>query len=166
MKILERFWRLVDVSGDCWMWTGARGARGHGKFSVPRQGQVGRKRWVLVYAHRAALMISGVNVPDDKLVCHRCNNPSCVRPDHLYVGTAMDNTNDRVLFGRNLVGELNHKAKLSAADVVEIRRKYTGKYGELARIGREYGVCGQRVGLIVRGLTWKHIPMDDGGGRG
>lgn len=91
--IEARFWQFVDKSGDCWVWTGARNKAGYGRF-----GQGGDTR--MVYAHRASYELHYGPVPTGMFVCHTCDNPSCVRPDHLFVGTRGDNMRDAHQKGR------------------------------------------------------------------
>jgi len=81
----DRFWSRVVRSEGCWEWTGAN-VRGYGQISVG-----GRRR---VYAHRASFELAHGPVPANKMVLHRCDNPPCCNPAHLYAGTAQDNTND------------------------------------------------------------------------
>ena len=89
--ITERFWDKVRVTGGCWMWTSARDRWGYGRF---------RTEVSHVGAHRMAWMLAVGLIPGDLCVLHRCDNPSCCNPDHLFLGTAKDNIHDAMRKGR------------------------------------------------------------------
>jgi hypothetical protein len=85
------FWDRVDDSGDCWLWQGYRDRDGYGKVRYANKTTV---------AHRVAWMLTIGPIPDALLVLHHCDNPSCVRPDHLFLGTPRDNIHDSIAKGR------------------------------------------------------------------
>lgn len=96
----DRFWAKVNRGAPdaCWEWLGVRGQRGHGRFYLnPRQ--------PTIPAHRAALIFTGIEVPQGATVCHHCDNPPCVNPAHLFVGTQLDNVRDMIAKGRSRAGE-------------------------------------------------------------
>ena len=107
----ERFWEKVDKSGDCWEWTAYRDRDGYGQFKINGRDML---------AHRAVMVISGHDV-GESTVCHTCDNPSCVNPDHLYLGTPASNSADMVSKGRSLTGESHPRCKLTESDVLKIR---------------------------------------------
>ena len=151
-KSLARFWAKVDKSAECWNWTGIRDKDGYGKH---RPG-VG-----LLYmrTHRFSWMIANGDIPEGAHVLHRCDNRRCVRPDHLFLGDNRANIDDMVAKGRSIRGEKNYRARLNAAQVIEIRKRVNG--GDFIRaIAREYGVTKACVQALVHGRTWKHIPLE------
>lgn len=150
---LEVRWRRrVAFAGpdECWPWTGGHDTDGRGRVWFN-----GRN----IPATRVALMLMGWAIPAGSFICHTCDNPPCVNPRHLYVGSALTNVRDMDERGRRVArvpkpgarGEKNHNARLSDAAVAEIRQKYTGARGEQTRLAREYGVTQALVSLIVGG---------------
>ena len=112
---IDRFITKVHIpqdSSQCWIWTGARGHKGHGAFapdgSVPRI--MNAHRWI--YQH-----VNGVQLPPAVFVCHRCDNPPCVNPAHLYAGSHADNMRDMRQRGRASRGEHHARSRLQEADV-------------------------------------------------
>lgn len=94
------------------------------------------------------------------VVCHSCDNPPCVNPAHLFLGTLSDNTQDALSKGRwsrtpTHWGETSPKAKLSSAEVAEIRLRYAAGEAYQRELGEEYGVSQTQIGRIVRGVRWK-----------
>lgn len=90
-KVIAKFWSRVDKSGSCWTWQGARGRGGYGRFSLALG---------TLSAHRLAYTLLVGSIPKGMCVCHRCDNPPCVNPDHLFVGTYRDNIRDMMQKGR------------------------------------------------------------------
>ena len=142
----ERFFAKVDAGagGGCHLWLAARNAKGYGHFYMDRRG---------MRAHRAAWTIRNGPIPDGIQVLHTCDRPGCVNPDHLFLGTDADNSADMVAKGRAARGEDNGKAKLTAAQVVEIR-KGTETDSVLAE---RYGINPVYLGHVRRGTNWSHI---------
>ena len=97
--LAERFFAMVDFSGECWMWTGPRNSDGYGRVKDEDGRTVG--------AHRVALMLAGVDLAGF-MVCHSCDEPGCVRPSHLFLGTAADNARDRNAKGRSAQQRTTH----------------------------------------------------------
>jgi hypothetical protein len=98
----ERFWLKVRKGEGCWEWQGARLPHGYGHLSVPDRGHVN--------AHRIAWELTNGEIPDGLWVLHHCDNPPCVRPDHLFLGTAQDNVDDSIRKGRRSGGASAHAA--------------------------------------------------------
>ena len=95
--VADRFWDKVDRSGDCWNWTGALISTGYGHLSVG----VGETK-TQVLAHRLSYVWRYGPIPDGFYVCHRCDNPKCVRPEHLFLGNQTDNMRDMAAKGRHV----------------------------------------------------------------
>ncbi len=154
---LAAFWAKVNKDGpvarpeltNCWVWTGAT-TKGYGMVLWE-----GRRP---SYAHRLSWVFA--NGPTRSLyVLHRCDNPPCVRPDHLFLGTNADNVADKMLKGRNrpAFGVNCHSHKLTVAEVKEIRWRYaTGNISQNA-LGREFGVNQSSISAIIRGFKWKQV---------
>lgn len=149
----ERFWAKVDKTGDCWVWTGATARNGYGVFRID-----GRN----VGAHRFSFHLATGITPGELDVLHACDNPPCVQPDHLFLGTQRDNMADMHAKGRGFIpppnprcGEANNYAKLTWVQVLEIRSLYALGGLTYNRIGARYGIAGEHVGLIVRCRIWK-----------
>jgi hypothetical protein len=140
----DRFWSRVDKNAPngCWLWIGTVTRGGYGVMHTVGGGRV--------IATRISLNLSGVDVPDDLYVLHRCDNPPCVNPAHLFVGSAADNAKDAALKGRI------PQSRLSADDVRTIRDMKSG--GESAReIARVFRISKSHVYGIVRGRERRHV---------
>jgi hypothetical protein len=144
----DRFWEKVDRRGpdDCWLWTGGSHSRGYGQFGLG-----GR----LVIASRLSYEWANGPIPDGMFVCHSCDNPPCVNPAHLWLGTPADNAADKAAKGRasSLAGASNPRAKLTDGDVRAIREDPRAPKA----IAAEYGVSDTAVRFIKEGRTWRHL---------
>lgn len=137
---MERFWSKVDRSPDCWVWTGAvndRNRPSYGRIRID-----GRTR----YTHRLSWEMHHGPVPAGMEVCHTCDNPPCVRPDHLFLGTTSDNQQDACRKGRNR-RRLNPGAVLIIRELAD--RGVTGR-----AMAPVFGVSEQTISMIVRRRTW------------
>lgn len=147
-----RFWRKVrQAPGNaCWLWTGALDHRGYGDY---------RKHTPERKAHRLAWHVVNGPIPAGLFVLHTCDNPPCVRPDHLFLGTHVDNMRDSAAKGRNAsqrypglrAGARAGNAKLTQANVQEIRSS-TSSHTDLAH---QFGICAEHVRRIRRGQRWR-----------
>jgi hypothetical protein len=158
----DRFWSKVEKADDCWLWRGTMTAPGYGVFSVNIEGQHFNVR-----AHRFAYELTYGRVLPGFFVCHRCDNRGCVRPDHLFVGTPMENSRDMVIKGRQAKGERashgkplgsqNGRAILTEADVASIRQRYATGAITQRELAAEYGVARARISSVVLYRTWRHV---------
>lgn len=149
-----RFWSKVDRSGGrdaCWEWRACKNKSGYGRFGVASK---------VVLAHRAAYELMHAQSPGSLFVCHRCDNPACVNPTHLFIGTQADNVRDMRAKGRwkplpprDNKGERHGMSKLSAGDVSAIRASSASCYAEARRLG----ISPSAVSAIRRGERWSHV---------
>lgn len=148
IPLAERFARFVLKSnpGSCWLWTGSIDGRGYGKIYKRGEGPI--------LAHRTAWEIAHGFIPDGLLVLHRCDNPRCVNIAHLFLGTHLDNVRDMLGKGRDrMVGERNHRVKLTADIIREIRMsRETG-----IAIAKRLGVTSKTISCVRGRKVWKHI---------
>ena len=149
--IQDRFWPKVAKSIDgCWNWTAVKWKNGYGFIG---RGGAGAGN---IGAHRLSWELEHGPIPEGLDVCHRCDNRSCVRPDHLFLGTAKQNMEDCVSKGRMHRGERTGSSKLTAHQVKEIRRCHS--LGDtLTALGRAFDVTQGNVRSIVKRETWAHV---------
>jgi hypothetical protein len=144
----ERFdkkWKL-DAATGCWLWTAAK-VRRTANYEQPI---IGTWRSRTENAHRIAWLLHRGPIPDGQYVLHRCDNPLCVNPEHLFLGTHQDNMDDMILKARN-------SSKLTAAEIPTIRRRYDA--GERpVDLAAEYGVSPTLIVHIGKRKGWRHIP--------
>jgi hypothetical protein len=147
-----RFWSKVDQNGGpdaCWPYLGFRDRDGYGDFWLRGQNQK---------AHRVAYLIANGEWPEPN-GCHSCDNPGCCNPAHIFAGTVAQNMADRDAKGRHWVrhGEQHASARLTEADVREIRRRHAAGEASYTGLAFTFGVHIQTIASIVQRKTWKHV---------
>lgn len=150
----ERFWANVLIDDGCWEWTGSKNKSGYGQCS--RNGRISGM------AHRVSYeyLVGGLRKED--LLCHKCDNPGCVKPSHLFPGTHKDNAQDSKAKGRNNRGSVNGMSKLNAGQVAEIiRLSADGVTRE--EVAAMFGISSCHVTDLVRGNRWAYLEVDRSG---
>lgn len=148
-SVAQRFWeKVAKVESGCWEWQDGKDENGYGRFA-------GLERC----AHRMAWVLINGSIPSGLYICHKCDNPSCVNPDHLFVGTPRDNTQDMLKKGRDGIRGTRHgKAKLTPEQVAEIFDALYGdaEYVDTYQLGKKYGVSVSTIMSIATGRRYHH----------
>jgi hypothetical protein len=146
--ILERFWECVNKTNGCWEWMGYCDPQGYGRLNIDN---------VPVLAHRISWELHYGPITPKQLVCHKCDNPKCVNPDHFFLGDQAANNADKHAKGRFRYGvsrgEAHGCSKLTEAQVREILAS-SGKSEDVAAL---YGVSGRTIREIRNRTTWRHL---------
>ena len=140
----ERFWEKVAVADpdDCWEWlAGNKSHKGYGQFSI---GDKTRR------AHRLAWELTFGRIPEGLHVCHKCDNPGCVNPAHLFLGSNTDNMQDSAKKGRQA-------KKLTSEKVLQIRELLANGQQSQQTIANDFGVSKQRISAIKQGRDWNWV---------
>lgn len=147
----ERFWSYVAKGEGCWVWTGGRFTFGHGSFWLRKKN---------LKASRIAFLLAHGRWPNP-CALHKCDNPACCNPDHLFEGTLADNNADAAAKGRARGGAppwpRNGKTKLDPDRVLAIRKAFA-LGATKAALAREYGIGETAVRQVVSRTTWRHLP--------
>ena len=178
--IIKRFWSkvMIGTPNECWEWTAGCDKDGYGQFSI---GYTGTR------AHRFSYLINRGPIAKGMVVCHTCDNPRCVNPSHLWLGTIEDNNRDMKAKGRSAVGQRNgaytkpetrargdrhgsaihpermlrgsqqSQAKLTEADVRFIRSAVALHTSTQAELSRRFGVSQSKISQIIKRRAWAHI---------
>ena len=130
----------------CWLWTAGCNQKGYGLFRLNhRESKPG--------AHRVSWLLYRGEIPDGLQVCHHCDMPCCVNPEHLFLGTHAENVADMVKKGRQSYGEINANHKLTEAEVKAIRLDHRN----WRQVAADYGVSHKTIWEARTGKTWRHI---------
>lgn len=142
--------RTIRTPSGCWEWQGAKTLAGYGKMYANQKCDD---------THRISYRLFCGPIPDGVYVCHRCDNPPCVNPNHLFLGTPTENQADMRMKrrARNPKGSEAWKAKICEADVVRIRQQFADGRPR-KQIAREFGLSETTISHIARGKIWKHVP--------
>lgn len=158
-SIEQRFWAKVSIpegQNGCWLWLAGTSPMGYGRIQLPRAGGV-------IFAHRMSWILTKGPIPEGMFVCHHCDNPPCVNPTHLFLGTARDNIRDcitkgRFKFLRPSLGVTNCNAKLTPERVIELRHRYAR--GEtLSSLSRSFKMARSSLRWAVNGRSWKAVSV-------
>jgi hypothetical protein len=147
----ERFISKVIKTKTCWLWNGAKYRFGYGHF----RRKINNK-WIMYKAHRYAYEYYKEEIPANFLVCHTCDNSSCVNPEHLWIGTHKQNTRDMENKGRwKMIRNKNHN--LLNLGIARNIRKYKQQYPtiKLKEIAQEWGTSIQQISRILRNEIWQ-----------
>ena len=163
-RLMYRFEQryIPEPNTGCWLWTGYVDKDGYGIFCTgSKQSKTQRN----IKAHRLAFELFCGPIPDEKLVCHKCDNPSCVNPEHLFTGTPADNVADMVRKGRRRdggkahPGDKNGNAKLTASDVAFIRKAHIANSrkgpNSTSFLASKFGVGSSAIQRIAFERSWK-----------
>lgn len=148
LTLRERFYRYVRTGDGCWEWLGYRDRNGYGRLNVKGLPQL---------ASRVSYLVHNGDIPKGQCICHKCDNPACVNPDHLFLGTQADNVADMHAKGRArkraLTGADHHASKLDGEAVRNIRASEE----PVAVLARRFNVSRATVYSVLKGLTWTHV---------
>lgn len=146
---LSDFMTRVRKTRGCWYWTGSKNDAGYGLYNY--RGRTHR-------AHRVSYELAGLDLTDDQVLCHKCDNPACVKPDHLFHGTPADNVADMWAKGRARPGQAKRGTSHPLAKITEeIARQIRESHAGLKETALKFGVSRSLVYGIRRGTHWKHI---------
>lgn len=151
----KRFWSFAQRGDGCWIWTGETFKNGYARYqshrirSIDPSLRAGR-------ASRIAWVLTNGPIPDGLNACHKCDTPRCVNPDHLFLGTHLDNARDMVAKGRSCHGVKRKNAKLNDDAVRQIRNDLAAGHTQRS-IAERFGVNTSLISNIHTGDKWRHV---------
>ncbi len=151
----QRFWSKVNKSKSCWLWIGPKNNAGYGMITIKARRP--RCTW---YAHRIAWELTNGPIPDQSprlCICHRCDNPSCVNPEHLFLGTDRDNVLDAFAKGRRLKNRRPKSTRFTPEQIKEIRRAYVPYKMGCREIGEIFGASQIIIWRIVTRRIYAYV---------
>lgn len=152
-----RFWSNIRKTDSCWIWEGGTTQSGYGRIKIEDKS---------IRVHRLMYELKIGMIPEGLFVCHHCDNPCCVNPDHLFAGTHTDNMHDMLRKGRGIYpkgkrkpddprrGDTHSRSKLTRDKVDEIRLLFSSGNYNKSELGRMFGVTNANIGCIIRRVTW------------
>jgi hypothetical protein len=160
----DRFWNKVKLApeNECWAWVGGKSRKGYGLFHPKDH---------TMHAHRFSWVLENGEIPDSLLVLHKCDNPSCVNPKHLFLGTNKENMEDMTRKGRRVgirlgksnfvaLGDKNPSTKIPDSEIHKIKTKYGSGSYTYRTLAHEYKVSISQIQKIVRGLQRKQTGVN------
>lgn len=148
-KLIHRFWKSVSKSNSCWNWSG-RSTRGYGYINIVDPKTIGTHRFSWILHNKE-------EIPEGFVICHKCDNPSCVNPEHLFLGTPLENMADKISKGRAYVKLAYLNAKLTAEQIREIRASYVPHKVTQKILAEHFGVSRENIHYIIKGKSWEHL---------
>jgi hypothetical protein len=154
MPVMERFMSKVEKTDSCWLWTGHIDKTKRGLFCL-----YGKRH----QSSRASYLLHKGDIPAGLYVCHTCDNPRCVNPKHLFLGTHLDNMRDCKEKGRQARGSRHGRARLNESDVLGIFKMVKYRYFEQREVAKHFGVSTALINRILKGEKWSHLTEVTGG---
>ena len=144
---MKRFWKKFKITAfnKCWEWLGGINKDGYGKFKIGG---------ATILAHRMSYELAVGEIPPMHFVCHTCNNPSCVNPVHLWIGTVSDNNRDAIAKGRQLI---RNNAKIDVKTVKAIRQEYKEKHTSHRKLAEKFNISKAQITRILNNQSWTWI---------
>lgn len=154
---VEYFWSNVVKTSSCWLWVGSKQEHGYGRFQ-PRKERGGKARNNFS-AHRFSYELKYGSILGNMSVLHKCDNPPCVNPSHLFLGTQAENVKDMTIKNRVSHGEKHFNHKLTVNEVREIKFLRKNKKMRIFQLANQFGFCRQTVADIVNNRTWVRVKI-------